>query len=72
VGRDDRLTVMTARALLADRLEELRAPRSQDASATAFAGTDPRVNLRTAVSGRLMASSRGVSRRRWAEASDLR
>src|SRR2546429_6809552 len=41
----------TARGPLADRLEELPAPRSQDASATAFAGTDPRVNLRTTVSG---------------------
>src|SRR5438552_225005 len=37
----------TARGPLADRLEELPAPRSQDASATAFAGTDPRVNPRT-------------------------
>ena len=52
VGRDDRLTIMTARSLLADRLEETHALRSQDASATAFAGTEPRVILRTTVLGR--------------------
>jgi hypothetical protein len=43
---------MTARVFLADRLEKTRALRSRDASATASAGTDPRVILRTTVSGR--------------------